>query len=271
MKVLVIGGGAREHAILWKLARSPRQPELLAAPGNAGTQEIATNLSVRADDVEGLERAVREHQVELTIVGPEAPLAAGIVDRFQAQGLAIFGPTQAAARLETSKSFAKEVMAAAGVPTARSRTFDIYAEAVAYVQLHGMPVVVKADGLAAGKGVVVAETTDEAAHALDSMMRRRTFGDAGAQVVLEECLRGQEVSVFAFTDGSFVSPLVAACDYKRAHAARLDRRRERHRVLRAVDEAVLGDLVEAARGALEVFEQALLALPDHRAEPVEAR
>ncbi len=217
MKVLVVGGGAREHAMLWKLAQSPRRPELFAAPGNAGTSAIATNLPVPAAAVDGLLRAVQDKGVDLTIVGPEAALAAGIVDRFQARGLAIFGPTQAAARLESSKAFAKEVMATAGVPTAASRTFDTYAEAAGYVQLHGAPVVIKADGLAAGKGVVVAESTDEALHALDASMRRRAFGAAGERVVVEECLRGQELSVFCFTDGSSVSTLVAACDYKRIH------------------------------------------------------
>ena len=203
--------------MLWKLAQSPRRPELLAAPGNAGTSAIAANLPVPADDVDCLLRAAQDQGVDLTIVGPEAPLAAGIVDRFQAQGLAIFGPTQAAARLESSKAFAKELMATAGVPTAASRTFDTYAEAAGYVQLHGAPVVIKADGLAAGKGVVVAESTDEALHALDASMRRRDFGAAGERVVVEECLRGQEISVFCFTDGSSVSPLVAAGDYKRIH------------------------------------------------------
>jgi len=215
MKVLVIGSGAREHALLWKLAQSPRHPELLAAPGNAGTASLAANLSINATDVDGLLRAVREQRVDLTIVGPEAPLAAGVVDRFQAAGLAIFGPTQAAARIETSKAFAKQLMAAAEVPTAPFRVFDAHAEAAAYVRSHGAPIVIKADGLAAGKGVVVAETTDEALEALDAMMVGGVFGEAGARVVVEECLRGQEVSVFGFTDGHYVTPLVAACDYKR--------------------------------------------------------
>lgn len=215
MKVLVIGSGAREHALVWKLAQSPQRPELLAAPGNAGTASLAANLSIDATDVDGLLRAVREQQVDLTIVGPETPLAAGVVDRFQAEGLDIFGPTQAAARIETSKAFAKELMAEAGVPTAPFRVFDNHAKAAGYIRSHGAPIVVKADGLAAGKGAVVAETTEEALEALESMMVRRTFGEAGARVVVEECLRGQEVSVFGFTDGHYVTPLVAACDYKR--------------------------------------------------------
>ena len=215
MKVLIIGNGAREHALLWKLAQSPQHPELLVAPGNAGTASLATNLSIDATDVDGLLRAVREQRVDLTIVGPEAPLAAGVVDRFQAEGLDIFGATQAAARIETSKAFAKQLMAAAGVPTAPFRVFDGHAEAARYIRSHGAPIVVKADGLAAGKGAVVAETTGEALEALDAMMVRGVFGEAGTRVVVEECLRGPEVSVFGFTDGRYVTPLVAACDYKR--------------------------------------------------------
>jgi phosphoribosylamine--glycine ligase len=215
MNVLVIGNGGREHAILWKLAQSPRKPMLFAAPGNAGTRALATNLPVRADDVEALIDAVRRHSINLTIVGPESALVAGVVDRFQAEGLAIFGPTQAAARIETSKAFSKELMAKAGVPTAPFRVFNTYAEASSYVMLRGAPVVVKADGLAAGKGVVVAQDRDQAVHALHHIMVEREFGDAGSQVVVEECLSGQEVSVFGFTDGTLVSTLVAACDYKR--------------------------------------------------------
>ena len=215
MNVLVIGNGAREHAILWKLAQSPHEPTLFAAPGNAGTRALATNLPLRADDVEALLDAVLRHGIDLTIVGPESALMAGVVDRFRAEGLAIFGPTQAAARIETSKAFSKELMAKAGVPTASFRVFDTYAEASSYVMLRGAPVVVKADGLAAGKGVVVAQDRDQAVHALHHIMVERAFGDAGARVVVEECLSGQEVSVFAFTDGTLVSTLVAACDYKR--------------------------------------------------------
>jgi phosphoribosylamine--glycine ligase len=215
MKVLVIGSGAREHAILWKLAQSPHRPALFAAPGNAGTIAIATNLPVFADDLDGLLQAVRRNQIDLTIVGAEGPLAAGVVDRFRSEGQAIFGPTRAAARIETSKVFAKTLMAEQGVPTAPFRVFDHFAEAAEYVRFHGAPIVVKADGLTAGKGVVVAETLDEAYNALDTMLNRRLFGDAGARVLVEDCLYGQEVSVFCFTNGSLVTPLVAACDYKR--------------------------------------------------------
>ena len=215
MRVLVIGSGAREHAILWKLAQSPRRPELLVAPGNAGTSTIATNLPIAAEDVDALLQAARHQQVDLTIVGPEGSLAAGVVDRFRAEGMAIFGPTSAAARIETSKAFAKQLMAEQGVPTAPFRVFDRYAEAAEYVRFHGAPVVIKADGLTTGKGVVVAGSLDEAHNALDGIMNRRVFGDSGARVVIEDCLYGQEISVFCFTGGSIVSPLVAACDYKR--------------------------------------------------------
>ena len=220
MRVLVIGGGGREHAIVWKLAQSPDNPELFAAPGNAGTAQLATNLDVRADDVEGMLAAVRANAIDLTVVGPEGPLAAGLVDRFRAEGLRVFGPTQAAARIESSKSFAKQTMADAGVPTAAFAVFDDREDAVAHVRKLGMlrpgaSIVVKADGLAAGKGVVVAATLDEALAAVDDAMDGGRFGEAGARVVIEECLIGQEVSVFCFTDGKQVTPLVAACDYKR--------------------------------------------------------
>ncbi|MCH7482911.1 MAG: phosphoribosylamine--glycine ligase [Chloroflexi bacterium] len=222
MRVLVIGSGAREHAIVWKLAQSPRNPELYAAPGNAGTAQIATSLDVRADDVEGMLAAVREHAIDLTVVGPEAPLVAGLVDRFRSERLRVFGPTRAAARIESSKSFAKQTMAAAGVPTAAFAVFDDREAAAAHVRKLGMlrpgtPIVVKADGLAAGKGVVVAADAEEALGALKRMMEDRAFGEAGARVLIEECLRGPEVSVFCFTDGVRVTPLVAACDYKRIH------------------------------------------------------
>ena len=215
MRVLVIGSGAREHAIIWKLAQSPRRPELFAAPGNAGSAQLAVNLPLRVDDFDALVAAVREHGIDLTVVGPEAPLVAGVVDRFEAEGLRIFGPTQAAARIEGSKSFSKQTMRAAGAPTAAFEVFDDPAEARAYVQSHGAHIVVKADGLAAGKGVVVAQTVEEALAAVDDAMVGRVFGAAGARVVLEDCLVGQEVSVFCFTDGVNITPLVAACDYKR--------------------------------------------------------
>lgn len=215
MRVLVVGGGAREHAILWKLAQSPRSPRLFAAPGNAGTAALAENLPVAADDVDALAAAARDYAIDLTIVGPETPLVLGIADRFRAEGLRLFGPTAAAARIEGSKSFAKQLMRDAGVPTAPFAVFDDPAEARAYVRSRAAPIVVKADGLAAGKGVVVAQTQDEALAAVNAAMTDGAFGEAGRRVVIEDCLTGQEVSVFCFTDGAHATPLAAACDYKR--------------------------------------------------------
>ena len=215
MRVLVVGSGAREHAILWKLAQSPRNPELFVAPGNAGTAAIATNLFIAVTDFDALVAAVREHGIDVTIVGPELPLTAGIVDRYRQEGLRIFGPTRAAARIEGSKSFARGIMRDAGAPTPAFEVFDDASAARAYVRSQGAPIVVKADGLAAGKGVVVAQSVDEALAAVDDTMVHRTFGASGERVVIEQCLVGQEVSVFCFTDGECVSPLVPACDYKR--------------------------------------------------------
>ena len=216
MRLLVVGGGAREHAIAWKLAQSPRVDELLVAPGNAGTATLATNLPIDATDIPALLEAAREHRVDLTVVGPEAPLAAGIVDRFQAAQQRIFGPTQRAARIEVSKVFAKELMWRRGIPTADGQVFTSHQEAVAHVRSRELPLVVKAEGLAAGKGVTVAHTPEEALEAIDACMVKRVFGQAGERVIIEECLQGREVSVFAFTDGRHLSPVIAACDYKRA-------------------------------------------------------
>lgn len=215
MRVLVVGGGAREHAILWKLAQSPRRPRLFAAPGNAGTAALAENLTIAADDVDALAAAARDYAIDLTIVGPETPLVLGIADLFRTEGLRLFGPTAAAARIEGSKSFAKQLMRDAGVPTAPFAVFDDPAEARAYVRSRGAPIVVKADGLAAGKGVVVAQTQDEALVAVNAAMTDGAFGEAGRRVVIEDCLTGQEVSVFCFTDGAHATSLAAACDYKR--------------------------------------------------------
>ena len=223
MRVLVIGNGAREHALLWKLAQDAAghggdtPVELFAAPGNAGTAQLATNLDVAVSDVGRLLAAVRGNAIDLTIVGPEAPLVAGVVDRFRAEGLPIFGPTRAAAQIEGSKLFAKRVMRAAKVPTPGFEVFSDAGAAMSYVREHGAPVVVKADGLAAGKGVTVAQSVDEASAAVEEAMVERAFGDSGNDVLIEDCLTGQELSVFCFTDGRSVTPLVAACDYKRIH------------------------------------------------------
>jgi phosphoribosylamine--glycine ligase len=217
MRVLVVGSGAREHSLLWKLAQSRRSPELFAAPGNAGTADLATNLNVSAEDVESILAAAKNNEIDLTVVGPEGPLSLGIVDRFHAEGLRIFGATQAASRIEWSKAFSKQLMRAADVPTADFEVLFDFEAASNYVLQHGAPVVIKADGLAAGKGVVVAQTIDEAQSALKEIMLDHKFGDAGNEVLIEDCLMGQELSVFCFTDGVSLSPLVAACDYKRIY------------------------------------------------------
>ena len=215
MKVLVVGNGAREHTIAWKLAQSSTLSRLYVAPGNAGTLQTAENLAIKADDIDGLLRFALERGIDLTVVGPEAPLGAGIVDRFQEAGLLIFGPTQAAARIETSKSFAKELMLRVGVPTGRAETFDSYEQALGYVEQAPLPIVVKADGLAAGKGVVVAENRRVALDALRHQMLERTLGAAGERVLIEEFLEGRELSAFAFADGDRLSSLFVAQDYKR--------------------------------------------------------
>jgi len=199
------------------LSQSPKVKEIYAASGNAGTAELASNLEISPTDIEALARAARENKIDLTVVGPEAPLAAGIVDRFQAEGLAIFGPSRAAAQIEASKAFAKELMHKYHIPCARSRSFADYAQAKEYLQQLSPPVVIKADGLAAGKGVVVAESISQALETLSSFMEAKTLGAAGDRVVIEECLSGKEMSAFAFTDGHSVVPMVAACDYKRVY------------------------------------------------------
>ena len=215
MKVLVIGSGAREHAIAWKLSTSPKVDQLLTVPGNAGTAAIGANLPGSPDDPEALAQLAQENDADLTIVGPELALASGIVDLFSRRGLGIFGPTQAAARIETSKAFAKELMRNCQVPSPDFNVFHSYSEAHDFLSNHERPVVVKADGLAAGKGAIVCRTKEDALRALYDCMVARLFGEAGDTVVVEEYLEGPEVSVFAFSDGEHLSPLVAACDYKR--------------------------------------------------------
>ncbi|MYC06277.1 MAG: phosphoribosylamine--glycine ligase [Chloroflexi bacterium] len=215
MNVLVVGNGAREHAIAWKFSQSSSVGRLYVAPGNAGTHFIATNVPIGAEDIPALIDFASNNAIDLTVVGPEAPLAAGIVDSFTASGLPVFGPTQAAARIEGSKSFAKTLMADCSIPTAASETFTDFERASAYLDTCPIPIVVKADGLAAGKGVTVAQTREQAQDAVRESMLDRAFGDAGDRVLIEECLEGQEVSVFAFVDGEYVSPMIAACDYKR--------------------------------------------------------
>lgn len=215
LKVLVVGSGAREHALAWRIAESPLVAEVVCAPGNAGTAEVARNVEVAATDVTGLVKLARAEGIGLAVVGPEAPLVTGLADALADAGVPTFGPSQRAAELEGSKVFAKERMAAFGVPTAPFRVFSDPDEATRYVREAGRPLVVKADGLAAGKGVVVAADADEAAEAIDAMMRRRVFGGAGVRVVIEEVLRGEEVSYHVVSDGTRYVALAAAQDHKR--------------------------------------------------------
>ena len=215
MKVLIVGSGAREHALAWRLTQSPGLNGLWVANGNAGTASVATNLAVKPADVDGIVEAARSLNIDLVVVGPELPLAMGLVDQLTALGVPAFGPTQAAARIETSKSFALELMGEAGVPCPEFRVFQEQQDALAFLAKHSGPVVIKADGLAAGKGVSLCGTPQEAATAVRSCMSDRIFGTAGDTIVVEEMLSGPEVSVFAFSDGSHISTLAAACDYKR--------------------------------------------------------
>ena len=215
MRVLVLGGGGREHAIVWKLAQSPRAPELFQASVNLCAHDLAQPAHAAPEDAAGVVEFVERKAIDLTIVGPEAPLMAGVTDALRERGHAVMGPSREAARIEWSKAFAKQVMAEAGVPTAPFEAFTDPDAAKEYVRNHGAPIVVKADGLAAGKGVTVAASVEEAVAAIDAAMTARVFGDAGATVVVEDCLIGEEVSVFCFTDGRSASPLIAARDYKR--------------------------------------------------------
>jgi phosphoribosylamine--glycine ligase len=215
MRVLVIGGGGREHALVWKLRQSPRLRALYCAPGNAGIAEEAECVPIAAEDLRGLVRFAREREIDLTVVGPEVPLTMGLVDRFAAAGLRAFGPTAAAARLEGSKAFTKELLRQLKIPTAFFGVFTDADEAARYVEEVGAPVVVKADGLAAGKGVFICPTVAEAREAIDELIRGRVFGDAGSRVVVEEFLEGEEVSFMAITDGTTVLPLATSQDHKR--------------------------------------------------------
>ena len=223
MKILVIGGGGREHALAWKLAQSSRVSEVLVAPGNAGTanEPGCRNVDVPADDIDGLLEIARSESVAFTVVGPEAPLVAGVVDRFQEAGLRIFGPTAAAARLEGSKAFAKEFMERHGIPSARHAVFTETEAALEYLQDHAArhgedaPIVVKADGLAAGKGVVVANGLAEAEAAVTDMLSGYAYGEAGARVVVEEFLQGEEASFIVMVDGTTALPLATSQDHKR--------------------------------------------------------
>ena len=216
MKVFVIGGGGREHALVWKIARSPKVKKIYCAPGNAGIAGSAACVPIAAEDIDALVDFAKKQRIDLTVVGPEGPLSKGLVDRFTEEGLRVFGPTQRAAELESSKSFAKSLMKKYNLPTAEGKAFTDPGKAEAYIRKFGAPVVVKADGLAAGKGVIVCASAAEAVRALNQIMVKREFGDAGNRVVVEACLTGEEASFLAFTDGKTVLPLPTSQDHKPA-------------------------------------------------------
>jgi phosphoribosylamine---glycine ligase len=215
VKILVVGSGGREHAIVWKLAQSPRRPQLFCAPGNPGIEPLAACVPIKADDIGGLKAFVQRQGIDLTVVGPEGPLAMGITDEFRKARLKIFGPTKQAARLEASKIFSKEIMTQARIRTARSKAFDNPADALEYLARQDLPIVIKADGLAQGKGVVIARTHEEARQAIVDSMEYAVFGEAGKQVLIEEFLDGEELTIMAFTDGRTIAPMLPAQDHKR--------------------------------------------------------
>lgn len=216
MKILIVGSGGREHAIAWKLNQSSRNPELFAAPGNVGIMEIATCIDIPVDDIDALLTFAKDQNIDLTVVGPEVPLVLGIVDRFESEGLKIIGPNQVAAQFEGSKDFTKAFLTRHGIPTAAYGTYDSHEEAIEALDRFGFPVVIKADGLAAGKGVIIANDEIEARAAIDDMMKDLVFGEAGACVVIEEFLVGVEASILCFCDGLTLLPMQAAQDYKKA-------------------------------------------------------
>ena len=217
MKVLVVGGGGREHAICWKLAQSPKVTELYCAPGNGGIAQVAQCVPIKATDVEGMVAWAREHAMDFVMVAPDDPLALGMVDALEAAGIPAFGPRANAAILEASKAFSKELMKKYHIPTAQYETFTDMEQALAYIRRQGAPIVVKADGLALGKGVVVAATVEEAEEAVRSMMQDHKFGTSGSTVVIEECMVGPEVTVLAFCDGKHLVPMLSSQDHKRAY------------------------------------------------------
>lgn len=214
MKVLVVGGGGREHALCWKISKSPIVKALFCAPGNVGISKHATSVDIKVTDIESMVRFARAQEIDLTVVGPEIPLSLGIVDRFQEENLNIFGPNKAAAEIESSKVYSKNLMKKYDIPTAFFSTFYDYDDAVNWVKEVKPPLVIKADGLAAGKGVIICHTEDESIDALDAIMRSKIFGDSGNRVVIEEFLQGEEVSFIAFTDGENVLPLASSQDHK---------------------------------------------------------
>jgi phosphoribosylamine---glycine ligase len=217
MKILVVGNGGREHTLAWKLANDSRKPAIFCAPGNAGTAALGTNVEIGATDLEAIKDWCLVNRPDLVVIGPEAPLCAGLTDLLEAEGLRVFGPNRAAAQLEGSKQFAKEVMKAGGVPTSAYETFTDVDAACAYVAERGAPIVVKADGLAAGKGVTVAETVAQAQAAIKDALEGNAFGDAGSRVVIEDFLEGEEASILALVDGEHVVMLASSQDHKRAY------------------------------------------------------
>jgi len=214
MRVLVVGGGGREHALVWKIAQSPLVDRIWCAPGNAGIAEIAECIDIADTEIIRLRKFARENEIDLTVVGPEAPLVEGIADAFATSGLKVFGPMQQAAKIEGSKVFAKQLMRRHGVPTAEFRTFTAPDRAKAYLEMVGAPIVVKADGLAGGKAVIVCDELEEAGEALERIMVRKDFGEAGRQVVIESCLEGEEASMIAFTDGQTIAVMPSSQDHK---------------------------------------------------------
>ena len=216
VKILIIGGGGREHALAWKLRQSPLVEDVFCAPGNAGTAQVAENVAIGPGDLAALVRFAKQNGIDLTVVGPDEPLALGIADLFAAQGLRIFGPGKAAARLESSKIFAKELMSRTGIPTAASQAFSHSQDAVAYCDEVKFPIVIKADGLALGKGVIIAPDKEAAVSTIEAMMNQRRFGEAGRRLIIEEFLRGSECSIHALVDGTKYCLLATARDHKRA-------------------------------------------------------
>lgn len=216
MKVLVVGSGGREHTLVWKLSQSPKVDKIYCAPGNAGIGSLAELVNIKAEDIEILLGFALEKNIDLTVVGPEVPLVDGIVDRFEREGLKVFGPNKACSQLEGSKAFAKDFMLRHNIPTAKYKEYTNADEAIKDIGIYGFPMVIKADGLAAGKGVIIAEDKNQALEALNMIMKDKKFGDAGSKVVIEEFLDGIEASILCFVDGETIVPMVSAQDYKKA-------------------------------------------------------
>jgi phosphoribosylamine--glycine ligase len=215
MKVLVVGGGGREHTLVWKLSQSPKISELYCAPGNGGISKLATCVNIKATDIDGIVNYSKENKIDLVVVAPDDPLAAGMVDKLDEAGIRAFGPVKSAAIIEGSKAFSKDLMKKYNIPTAGYSVFESSSEALRYIDECGTPIVVKADGLALGKGVIIAKTVEEAKDAVNGMMNDKLFGNAGNKVVIEEFIEGPEVSILAFTDGKTIVPMVSSQDHKR--------------------------------------------------------